>query len=112
MKQYWMFTIIKLISQKVCALSFHFYNSLSQNLSYCGYAAKNVSLFCKRVSSETGKPSSYIKPKSSTYKGVTVFSSKSPKPFIVVSVIFIIAFIVVMIATGGQGFEGRWGFEF
>lgn len=41
-----------------------------------------------------------------------MFSSKSPKPFIVVSVIFIIAFIVVMIATGGQGFEGHWKFEF
>jgi hypothetical protein len=41
-----------------------------------------------------------------------MFSSKSPKPFIAVLVIFIIAFIVVMIATGGQGFEGRWKFEF
>lgn len=59
-----------------------------------------------------GEPSSYIKPKLSTYKGVAVFSSKSPKPFIAVLVIFIIAFIVAMIATGGQGFEGHWKFEF
>lgn len=41
-----------------------------------------------------------------------MFKTKSPVPFIVVTIIVIIIGAVIMIATGGQGVEGRWEFEF
>lgn len=41
-----------------------------------------------------------------------MFRSKGPKAFIIISVIVIIIVIVVMVATGGQGAEGHWTFEF
>ena len=41
-----------------------------------------------------------------------MFKTKSPVPFIVVTIIVIIIGAVIMIATGGQGVEGHWEFEF
>lgn len=41
-----------------------------------------------------------------------MFTSKGPKGLIIVSVIVILLFIVVMVATGGQGFEGHWEITF
>ena len=37
-----------------------------------------------------------------------MFKTKSPVPFIVVTIIVIIIGAVIMIATGGQGVEGHW----
>lgn len=41
-----------------------------------------------------------------------MFKTKSPVPFIIVTIIVIIIGAVIMIATGGQGVEGHWEFEF
>lgn len=41
-----------------------------------------------------------------------IFGSRGPKAFIIVMAIFLIIYIVSMVATGGQGFEGHWTFEF
>lgn len=41
-----------------------------------------------------------------------IFRSRGPKAFIIVMAVFLIVYIVVMVATGGQGVEGHWSIEF
>lgn len=41
-----------------------------------------------------------------------MFKLKGPVPFIILMVVIIIVGIIVMVATGGEGFSAHWEFTF